>query len=43
MTQYKLTEETKEHEGITLHRIELTADCQWGKRVIRVIRVVGFN
>ena len=32
MTPYKLTEETKEHDGITLHRIELTDDCQWGKR-----------
>lgn len=32
MTQYKLTEETKEYKGITLHRIELTQDCKWGKK-----------
>ena len=32
MTKYKLTEETKEHEGVILYRIELTADCWWGKK-----------
>lgn len=32
MTNYKLTEETKEYKGITLHRIELTEDCKWGKK-----------
>ena len=32
MTQYKLTEETKEYKGITLHRIELNQDCKWGKK-----------
>lgn len=32
MTQYKLTEETKVFNGVTLHRIELTQDCKWGKR-----------
>ena len=32
MTEYKLTNETKVHDGITLHRIELTEDCRWGKK-----------
>ena len=32
MTKYKLTNETKVHDGITLHRIELTEDCRWGKK-----------
>jgi hypothetical protein len=30
MTHYKLTEETITHNGVTLHRIELTEDCKWG-------------
>ena len=32
MTEYKLTNETKEHDGIILHRIELTEDCRWGNK-----------
>ena len=30
---FELTDETKvNHYGITLHRIRLTSDCQWGKK-----------
>ena len=32
MTPYKLTKETKIINSITLHRIELTKDCNWGKK-----------
>lgn len=31
MTPYRLTDETKFHDGHTLYRIELTADCKWGR------------
>jgi hypothetical protein len=32
MTPYKLTEETKQINNLLLHRIELTEDCEWGKK-----------
>jgi hypothetical protein len=32
MTPYKLTEQTRQIDGILLHRIELTEDCEWGKK-----------
>jgi hypothetical protein len=31
----ELTDETKVNRyGITLHRIRLTSDCRWGKKVL---------